>query len=71
MNDATYVITLDSDGVVSVDGLLPSGEESLKLSVERGIKYHKLPLLKALGRAIGPYATATELDTETTVSDLV
>jgi hypothetical protein len=69
-NKSSYSVTLDAGGVVDVDGLLPASVETLKFSVERYMKKHKLPLLRAFGKAIGPYATAQEVDTEITVSDL-
>lgn len=69
-NQASYTVTLDDHGVADVDGLLPSSAEMLKLSVGHYMETYNLPLLKAFGRAIGPYATAHEVDTEVTVSDL-
>lgn len=70
-NSASYTVTLDDSGVVDVDGISPSLGEILKLSVENYMKSYDLPLLRALGKAIGPYATAVEIDTETSVSDLL
>lgn len=70
-NKSSYSVTLDASGVVDVDGLLPSSVETLKFAVDRYMKRYKLPLLRAFGKAIGPYATAQEVDTETSVSDLV
>jgi hypothetical protein len=66
-----YSVTLDDHGVVDVDGLLPATAETLKSAVERYMKRYNLPLLRAFGKAIGPYATAQEVDTETSVSDLL
>lgn len=70
-NETGYTVTLDDHGVVDVDGLLPSTSEMLKLSVEHYMKTYNLPLLTAFGKAIGPYATAQEIDTQTSVSDLL
>jgi hypothetical protein len=69
-NDSSYSVTLDDHGVVDVDGLLPSTAEMLKMTVDHYIKTYNLPLLRAFGKAIGPYATAHEIDTEVSVSDL-
>jgi len=70
-NKAGYLVTLDDHGVVDVDGLLPSSAEMLKMSVAHYMKTYNLSLLQAFGKAIGPYATAQEIDTETSVSDLL
>lgn len=70
-NNASYVVTLDDHGVADVDGLLPGTAEMLKLSVQHYMKTYNLPLLLAFGKAIGPYATAQEIDTEVSVSDLL
>lgn len=70
-NEAGYTVTLDDHGVADVDGLLPASAEMLKMTVQHYMKTYNLPLLKAFGKAIGPYATAQEVDTETSVSDLL
>lgn len=70
-NETGYTVTLDDHGVVDVDGLLPPTAEMLKSAVEHYMDTYDLPLLKAFGKAIGPYATAQEVDTEVSVSDLL
>lgn len=68
---ASYTVTLDDHGIADVDGLLPATAEMLKMTVRHYMDTYKMPLLLALGKAIGPYATAEEIDAETSVSDLL
>lgn len=56
----TYRVSIDDDGVVDVDGLLPKGAETLKFAVERHIKVHKLSPVVALQKAVGAYSYLTE-----------
>jgi hypothetical protein len=57
-----YTVSLDDNGVVDVDGLLPETAENLKMSVTRHMNKRGLPAVTALGQAIGPYSHLTEVD---------
>lgn len=58
----TYQVTIDEDGVVDTDGLLPRGAENLRFQVERHISVHDLTAVQALQRAIGAYSHLTEVE---------
>lgn len=58
---SSYTVSLDDDGVVDVDGLLPASAENLKFSVARRIERSGLSPLAALGQATGGYSHITEV----------
>ena len=68
--DGSYTVSLDDDGVVDIDGLLPASAEGLKASIVRHMERRRLPAVTALGLAVGPYSYVTELDDES-VTDSV
>lgn len=58
----TYDVTIDDEGVVDVDGLLPNSAEALKESVARYVEQRGLMPVVALGLAIGSYSHLTEVE---------
>lgn len=59
-----YTVSLDDDGIVDVDGLLPASANNLKEAVNRHMERRGLPPIAALGLAIGSYSHLTEVDDE-------
>lgn len=68
--EATYTVSLDDDGVVDVDGLLPETADNLKASVERHMERRGLSAIVALGLAVGRYSEVSEV-TDEPVTDSV
>lgn len=66
--ESHYTVSLDDDGVVDVDGLLPESAENLKASVARHMERRNLKAITALGLAVGPYSQVTESDESVTDS---
>ena len=62
--DNVYTVSLDDNGVVDVDGLLPGTAENLKASVSRNMERRGLSPIVALGLAVGSYSTVTEVDAD-------
>lgn len=60
-----YTVSIDDNGVVDVDGLMPQGTELLKYDVERHIG-RGLTATVALQKAIGAYSHLEEIDTSVT-----
>lgn len=56
----SYMVTIDDDGVIKVDGLTPSGAEVLEFGVLRHIG-RGLPAVQALQKAVGAYSYLTEI----------
>jgi hypothetical protein len=66
--EATYTVSLNDDGIVDVDGLLPETANNLKASVERHMERRNLPAITALGLAVGRYSEVEEV-TDESVTD--
>lgn len=66
--DATYTVSLNDDGIVDVDGLLPETANNLKASVERHMERRGFPAITALGLAVGRYSEVEEV-TDESVTD--
>lgn len=60
--EKTYTVSLDDDGVVDVDGLLPDTTERLKAAVKRHMERRNLSPVTSLGLVIGAYSELTEVD---------
>lgn len=60
--DSVYTVSLDDNGVVDVDGLLPATAEGLKASVSRHMERRGLPAVTALGLAVGSYSDVEEVN---------
>lgn len=66
--EATYTVSLNDDGVVDVNGLLPETADNLKASVERHMERRGLSAIVALGLAVGRYSEVEEV-TDESVTD--
>lgn len=62
-NTSEYVVSIDDDGVVDTDGLLPDGQAVLRFSVARHIN-RGLSSVQALQQAIGAYSYLTEVSSQ-------
>lgn len=68
--ESHYTVSLDDNGVVDVDGLLPQTAENLKASVVRHMERRNLPSITALGLSAGPYSLVEEVDPEAVTDSL-
>lgn len=59
---SVYTVSLNDDGVVDVDGLMPPSAESLKEAVNRHMEKRGLPAVTALGLAAGSYSHVEEVE---------